>query len=103
MKPPPPRAVPLALLFLLALGPLTLHAQTNLVPNGSFESGPAGQNQFTSWNQFGPANNNSNFGVAKSGASPDVAQHGTNYAYFRGHPTDDSQDCLGTTVHLKVG
>ena len=31
------------------------------------------------------------------------AEDGNYYAYFRGHPTDNSQDCLGTTVHLKSG
>ena len=81
----------------------TLRGQTNLVANGSFEAGPVGQGQFTGWGAIGPADNNSNYGVAKSGVAPDVAEHGSYYAYFRGHPTDSSQDCLGTTVNLKVG
>src|SRR5262249_5209404 len=42
-------------------------------------------------------------GVAQSSLYPDMAQQGNYYAYFRGHPTDNSQDCLGTTVNLKVG
>jgi|GEM_PF-1450621 hypothetical protein len=95
------RTLTIALLLGLSAG--TLCAQTNLVANGSFEAGPAGQGQFTSWNWLGPADNNSSYGVARSSASPDVAQQGSYYAYFRGHPTDASQDCLGTSVNLKVG
>jgi hypothetical protein len=94
-------AIPLA--FLLGFSAGALRAQTNLVANGSFEAGPAGQNQFTSWGSFGPADNNSNYGVARSSVAPDVAEQGSYYAYFRGHPTDSSQDCLGTTVNLKPG
>ncbi|SRR5258707_75379 len=89
----------------LALGPYAAgaRAQTNLVVNGSFEAGPAGEGQFTAWGWLGPADNFSNYGVAHSTVSPPVAEEGNNYAYFRGHPTDSSQDCLGTTVHLKAG
>jgi hypothetical protein len=90
-----------ALAFGLSAG--TLRAQTNLVANGSFEAGPAGAGKFTGWGWLGPADNNSNYGVAESSTFPDAAQQGTNYAYFRGHPTDNSQDCLGTTVNLQVG
>ena len=89
------------LVLVLAAG--TLRAQTNLVANGSFEVGPAGEGQFTGWAMIGPASNNSNYGVVKSSLAPDVAEQGSYYAYFRGHPTDNSQDCLGTTVNLKVG
>ena len=78
-------------------------AETNLVANGSFEEGPAGKGQFAAWGLVGPADNYSDYGVARSSASPDVAQQGSYYAYFRGHPTDHSQDCLGTTVNLKPG
>jgi len=78
-------------------------AQTDLVANGSFEAGPAGEREFTDWGWLGPADNNSNYGVAQSSVYPDVAAQGDYYAYFRGHPTDNSQDCLGTTVHLTVG
>src|SRR5215472_11344971 len=78
-------------------------AQTNLVVNGSFEAGPAGVQTFTDWWWLGPADNFSNYGVAQSGTYPDVAEDGNYYAYFRGHPTDNSQDCLGTTVSLTVG
>lgn len=81
----------------------TLCAQTNLVANGSFEAGPDGKEQFTDWNWLGPADNNSNYGVTNSTIAPDVAEQGTNFAYFRGHPTDNSQDCLGSTVNLKLG
>src|SRR5215831_888245 len=81
----------------------TLRAQTNLVANGSFEAGPVGQGQFTDWSSLGPADNHSNYGVAQSSTPPDVAEQGSFYAYFRGHPTDNSQDCLGTTVNLRVG
>jgi hypothetical protein len=94
-------AISTAVMLGLSVG--TLRAQTNLVANGSFEEGPAGEGQFTGWDWLGPADNNSNYGVAPSGAFPDVAERGSYYAYFRGHPTDNSQDCLGTTVHLKVG
>lgn len=81
----------------------TLRAQTNLVVNGSFEAGPVGERIFTDWNWLGPADNNSNYGVTNSTSPPDVAEQGTNYAYFRGHPTDNSQDCLGTSFNLKLG
>jgi hypothetical protein len=77
-------------------------SQTNLIVNGSFEKGPDGVESFPSW-VIGPASNNSNFGVTKSGVSPQVSQQGTNYAYFHGHPTDSSQDCLGQYVNLVVG
>jgi hypothetical protein len=78
-------------------------AQTNLVVNGSFEAGPAGVQTFTDWWWLGPADNNSDYGVAQSSTGPDVAEDGNYYAYFRGHPTDNSQDCLGQTVNLTVG
>jgi len=89
--------------LVVTLSAVTAHPQTNLVTNGSFEQGPAGQGQFTAWGWLGPADNFSNYGVAQSSTAPDMAQQGNYYAYFRGHPTDNSQDCLGTTVHLKVG
>ena len=92
-----------SLVLVLALSAGAVQAQTNLVANGSFEAGQTGQGQFTGWTFLGPADNNSNYGVAQSGTSPDVAEQGSRYAYFRGHPTDSSQDCLGTTVNLKVG
>src|SRR5271166_5385666 len=82
---------------------LPVHAQTNLVANGSFEAGPTGVNQFSGGWFIGPADNYSDFGVATSTVAPDVAEQGTNYAYFRGHPTDDSLDCLGINVNLTVG
>ena len=81
----------------------TAQGQTNLVTNGSFEAGPAGEGQFTSWNWLGPADNFSNYGVAHASAAPEVAEQGGYFAYFRGHPTDSSQDCLGTGVNLKTG
>src|SRR5579871_2851265 len=102
MKIRNPRAV-MVLTFALIVGASSTDAQTNLVANGSFEAGPTGQGAFTGWLWLGPADNFSNYGVAHSGSSPDVAQQGTNYAYFRGHPTDSSQDCLGTTVNLQPG
>jgi hypothetical protein len=97
------RAATSAVALALGLSAGTLRAQTNLVANGSFETGPAGQGQFTSWGWLGPADNNSNYGVAQSGTPPDVAEQGTYYAYFRGHPTDNSQDCLGTTLTFTPG
>lgn len=78
-------------------------AQTNLVVNGSFEAGPAGQNQFTGWGWVAGADNGSYFGVAQSTGGNEVAEQGDYFAYFRGHPTDNSQDCLGTGVALRVG
>ncbi|HLH56635.1 MAG TPA: hypothetical protein VKY92_23825 [Verrucomicrobiae bacterium] len=86
-----------------ALLPAAVRAETNLVPNGSFEKGPPGQGQFPDWGAVGPASNFSNYGVAQTSAYPDVAEEGNYYAYFRGHPTDSSQDCLGTTLNLKAG
>jgi hypothetical protein len=97
------RAAISAVVLALGLSASTLSAQTNLVTNGGFEAGPVGEGQFTGWWWLGPADNNSNYGVAQSSTSPDVAEQGSYYAYFRGHPTDNSQDCLGTTVNLKVG
>lgn len=92
-----------AIRLVLALSPVAAYAQTNLVANGSFEVGPAKEGQFTDWGWLGPADNFSNYGVAQSSIYPDMAEQGNYYAYFRGHPTDNSQDCLGTTVNLKVG
>jgi hypothetical protein len=92
-----------ALALALGLFAATAPAQTNLVVNGSFESGPAGEGRFTDWGWLGPADNNSDYGVAQSTVAPDVAEQGDYYAYFRGHPTDNSQDCLGTGFNLKVG
>src|SRR5271169_2763892 len=89
--------------LVIGLSAVETDAQTNLVANGSFEAGPAGEGQFTNWWWLGPADNFSNYGVAQSGTPPHVAEQGSNYAYFRGHPTDNSQDCLGTTVNLTVG
>jgi hypothetical protein len=89
--------------LVVALSATTAYAETNLVANGSFEKGPSGEGQFTDWGWLGPADNFSNYGVAQSSVYPHVAEQGNYYAYFRGHPTDNSQDCLGTTVSLKVG
>jgi len=88
---------------MLALAGAALQAQTNLVANGSFEAGPAGQNVFTDWPLVDGASNNSNYGVTTNSRLPDVAEQGSYYAYFRGHPTDSSQDCLGTYVSLVAG
>jgi hypothetical protein len=41
--------------------------------------------------------------VATATNGYEMAEQGTNFAYFRGHPDDGSQDCLGNTVNLKVG
>ena len=81
----------------------TAHAQTNLVINGSFEAGPTGKDVFTNWGWVAGSDNNSDFGVAKATGGFEVAEQGNYFAYFRGHPTDDSQDCLGTGVNLKLG
>lgn len=89
--------------LLLGLSNVALLAQTNLVANGSFEAGPAGQDTFTDWPLVNGASNNSNYGVTTNSKPPDVAELGNYYAYFRGHPTDSSQDCLGTYLSLKVG
>lgn len=94
-------------IFTVAIGLLlsaaAARAQSNLVANGSFESGQVGYGQFTDWGWLGPAGNASDYGVAKSTVSPYVAKQGSYYAYFYGRPTDGSQDCLGTTVNLKPG
>src|SRR5271168_3481164 len=71
----------------LGLSAAEARAQTNLIANGSFEAGPAGEGKFTDWGWLGPADNFSNYGVAQSGVYPDVAQQGNYYAYFRGLPT----------------
>ncbi len=78
-------------------------AQTNLIINGSFESGGAAEGVFQGWDWTGPAGNNSDYGVAQSTIAPDVAQQGDFYTYFHGHPNDGTQDCLGQSVNLTVG
>jgi hypothetical protein len=88
-------------MFLLTA--MVAQAQTNLVANGSFEQGPDGQNQFTAWPLVDGASDNSDYGVATATGGYELAEQGTNFAYFRGHPTDDSQDCLGQYVNLTVG
>ena len=93
----------LTIRLLLGLSENALQAQTNLVANGSFEAGPAGQDIFTDWSLVNGASDNSNYGVTTNSTPPDVAEQGNYYAYFRGHPTDSSQDCLGNYVSLKVG
>ena len=87
----------------LGLSAGSVFAQQNLIVNGSFESGGAGITHFPGWDAIGPADNNSDYGVAQSSVPPDVAEQGNFFAYFHGHPTDSSQDCLGQTVHLTVG
>jgi len=89
--------------LVVALSACAALAQTNLVANGDFEKGPAGEGQFTDWGSLGPADNSSHYGVSQSTTYTEMAEHGNYFAYFRGHPTDNSQDCLGTTVNLKVG
>jgi len=90
----------------LALGlcAASVFAQENLIINGSFEAGGhAGIQDFPGWDLVGPADDNSDYGVAQPSGSFDVAEAGSFYAYFHGHPTDGSQDCLGQTVNLTVG
>lgn len=89
--------------LVLGLSTGTVFAQQNLIVNGSFETGGAGIQNFPGWNLIGPADNNSDFGVAQSSVAPDVAEQGSFYAYFHGHPTDSSQDCLGQSLNLTVG
>jgi hypothetical protein len=89
--------------LLLGLSTSTAFAQTNLIVNGSFETGGAGVQNFPGWPSVGPASNNSDYGVAQSTVPPDVAEQGNFYAYFHGHPADSSQDCLGQYVNLTVG
>jgi hypothetical protein len=84
--------------LVLGLSAGDVFAQTNLIVNGSFETG-----SFSGWGSIGPADNNSDFGVAQSSVPPAVAEDGSYYAYFHGHPTDSSQDCLGQSVNLTVG
>jgi hypothetical protein len=86
----------------LGLSAGAVFAQQNLVVNGSFETGPPGVESFPGW-FLGPAGTNSDYGVAHSTVAPDVAEQGTNYAYFHGNPNDGSQDCLGQTVNLTIG
>jgi hypothetical protein len=92
-----------AAVSLFVLTAMAAQAQTNLVVNGSFEMGPDGQNQFTAWPLVAGSDGNSDYGVATATGGYEMAEQGTNYAYFRGHPTDNSQDCLGQYVNLTVG
>ncbi|HUD46027.1 MAG TPA: hypothetical protein VMR33_04310 [Candidatus Baltobacteraceae bacterium] len=90
--------------LVLALTASAAFAQQELIVNGSFESGAqATMDNLPGWGWVGPADNNSDYGVAESSLSPDVAEQGSFFAYFHGHPTDGSQDCLGQTVNLTVG
>jgi hypothetical protein len=89
--------------LVVGLSAVGTFAQQNLIVNGSFESGGAGVQTFGPGWFLGPADNNSDYGVAQSSAAPDLAEQGNFYAYFHGHPTDSSQDCLGQTVNLTVG
>src|SRR5450756_349296 len=89
--------------LVLGLSAGAVGAQQNLIVNGSFETGGGGVENFPGWNQIGPADNNSNYGVAQSSVAPDVAEQGNFYAYFHGHPTDSSQDCLGQSLNMTVG
>ena len=91
------------LLLLLFFFVVAVRGQTNLVVNGSFEAGPAGNEVFTDWDWLGAADNHSDYGVVTATGGYELAEQGTNFAYFRGHPDDNSQDCLGTGVNLKVG
>jgi hypothetical protein len=75
-------------------------AQQNLIINGSFETGGVSVGTFSGWDWTGPASNNSDYGVAHSSV---LAEQGGYYAYFHGHPTDGSQDCLGQGLNLTVG
>jgi hypothetical protein len=91
-----------SLVFALTTG--AAFAQQELIVNGSFESGAQpNMNNLPGWGWVGPADNNSDYGVAQSSTYPAVAEQGDFYAYFHGHPTDGSQDCLGQTVDLTVG
>jgi hypothetical protein len=90
--------------LVLGLSTGAAFAQQELMANGSFESGAQSTMLgLPGWGWIGPADNNSDYGVAQSSASPDVAEAGNFYAYFHGHPTDGSQDCLGQSVNLTVG
>jgi hypothetical protein len=91
-----------ALVFGLSAG--AAFARQELITNGSFESG-AQTNMYglPGWGWIGPADTNSDFGVAQSSVFPQVAEAGNFYAFFHGYPTDSSQDCLGQTVNLTVG
>jgi len=52
-------------------------AQTELISNGSFESGAqTTMNNLPGWDWVGPADNNSDYGVAQSSVYPDVAEAG---------------------------
>ena len=93
-----------ATVSLFVLTTMVAQAQTNLVADGSFESTPIGEYQFTSaWSLVAGSDGNSDYGVATATGGYELAEQGTNYAYFRGHPTDNSQDCLGQYVTLTVG
>jgi hypothetical protein len=90
--------------LVLGLWTSAAFARQELISNGSFESGAqSNMDGLPGWGWVGPADNNSDYGVAESGSYPDVAELGSFYAYFHGHPTDGSQDCLGQTVSLTVG
>jgi hypothetical protein len=60
----------------LALCADPVRAQTNLVANGSFEAGPAGENAFTDWPLVNGADNDSNYGVTTNSTPPDVSEQG---------------------------
>jgi hypothetical protein len=90
--------------LVLGLSAGTGFARQNLISNGSFESGAqTTMNNLPGWGWIGPADNNSDYGVAQSSTAPNMAEAGDFYAFFHGHPTDGSQDCLGQSVSLTPG
>jgi hypothetical protein len=92
--------------LLLGLSAGAAFAQQNLLANASFEAGVhniTATGNLPGWGWVGPASDNSDYGVAQSSTPPNVAEQGDFYAYFHGHPTDGSQDCLGQSVALTPG
>src|SRR5260370_6828391 len=78
----------------------SVFAQQNLIVNGSFESGGAGIEHFPGWDAIGPANNNSDYGVAQSSVSPDVAEQGNFFAHFHSPPPHTSPTSLSPPLHF---
>src|SRR5258708_37474858 len=76
----------------------SVFAQQNLIVNGSFETGGAGIERFPGWDAIGPANNNSDYGVAQSSGPPDLAEQGKFFSDLPRHPTHRSPAWLCQTA-----
>ena len=89
--------------LVVAVSLVEARAQTNLVASGSFEARPAGGRTIYLLGLAWPGCQLQQLRCCPIQQLSALGEQGNYSAYFRGHPTDSSQDCLGTTVNLRVG